>query len=176
MKKAIFMLVGPSGSGKSVLIIDAVRTLNENLAIVKSTTTREKRSVEDELFYDFVDFGDFLRKERECEFIEIIKYAGNYYGLLKKNVDEATSAKHGICAATEHGVIALMRTGYNVRAIKITPKHNPEHDNHRRVREDKARAKLHITYQKKIENSFKKGGKEKAAKELIDYIKSFVII
>src|SRR3989304_3814922 len=100
------MLVGPSGGGKSVLIIEAMRKLNENLAIVKSTTTREKRSVEDELFYDFVDFGDFLRKERE--------------------------------------------------------------------REDKARAKLHITYQKEIINSFKKGGKEKATEELINYIKSFV--
>ena len=36
------MLIGSSGSGKSVLIIDAIRKLNENLAIVKSTTTREK--------------------------------------------------------------------------------------------------------------------------------------
>jgi len=174
LKKAIFILVGPSGCGKSVLIIEAIRKLNENLAIVKSTTTREKRSVEDELFYDFVDFGDFLRKERESEFIEIIRYAGNYYGLLKKNADNVISTKHGICAATEHGVIALMRAGYNVRAVKITPRHNPEYDNHRRVREDKARAKLHITYQKEIINSFKKGGKEKAAEELINYIKSFV--
>lgn len=174
MKKAIFILVGPSGSGKSALIIDAIRKLNESLAIIKSTTTREKRSVEDELFYDFIDLDDFLRKEREGEFIEIISYAGNYYGLLKKNVDEITSVKHGICATTEHGVIALMLARYNVRAIKITPKHNPEHDNHRRVREDKTRAKLHITYQKEIINSFKKGGKEKAAKELIEYIKSFV--
>ena len=172
MKKAILMLVGQSAAGKSVLIIEVMRKLNESLAIVKSTTTREKRSVEDELFYDFVDFDDFLRKEKE--FIEIIRYAGNYYGLLKKNADEVTSAKHGICATTEHGVIALMRAGYNVRAIKITPKHNPEYDNHRRVREDKARAKLHITYQKEIINSFKKGGKEKAAEELINYIKSFV--
>ena len=161
MKKAIFILVGPSGCGKSVLIIEAIRKLNENLAIVKSTTTREKRSVEDELFYDFVDFGDFLRKERESEFIEIIRYAGNYYGLLKKNADNVISTKHGICAATEHGVIALMRAGYNARAVKTTPRHNPEYDNHQRVREDKARAKLHITYKKEIINSFKKGGKEK---------------
>ena len=174
MKKAIFMLVGPSGGGKSVLIIEAIRKLNESLAIVKSTTTREKRSVEDELFYDFVDFGDFLRKEREGEFIEIIRYAGNYYGLLKKNADEVTSAKHGICAATEHGVIALMRAGYNVRAVKIISKHHKEYNDRLRAREDKERAKLHITYQKEIINSFKKGGKEKAAKELINYIKSFV--
>ena len=89
-------------------------------------------------------------------------------------MDEVTSVKHGICATTEHGVIALMRTGYNVRAIKITPKHNQRYDDLRRSREDKERAKLHITYQKEIINSFKKGGKEKAAKELIEYIKSFV--
>jgi len=168
------MLVGPSGGGKSVLIIEAIRKLNESLAIVKSTTTREKRSVEDELFYDFVDFGDFLRKEREGEFIEIIRYAGNYYGLLKKNVDEVTSAKHGICATTEYGVIALMRAGYNVRAVKIISKHHKEYNDRLRAREDKERAKLHITYQKEIINSFKKSGKEKAAKELINYIKGFV--
>ena len=168
------MLVGPSGGGKSVLIIEAIRKLNESLAIVKSTTTREKRSVEDELFYDFVDFGDFLRKEREGEFIEIIRYAGNYYGLLKKNVDEVTSAKHGICATTEYGVIALMRAGYNVRAVKIISKHHKEYNDQLRSKEDKERAKLHITYQKEIINSFKKGGKEKAAEELISYIKSFV--
>jgi len=174
LKKAIFMLVGPSGGGKSVLIIEAIRKLNESLAIVKSTTTREKRSVEDELFYDFVDFGDFLRKERESEFIEIIRYAGNYYGLLKKNADEVTSAKHGICATTEYGVIALMRAGYNVRAVKIISKHHKEYNDRLRAREDKERAKLHITYQKEIINSFKKSGKEKAAKELINYIKGFV--
>ena len=168
------MLVGPSGGGKSVLIIEAIRKLNESLAIVKSTTNREKRSVEDELFYDFVDFGDFLRKERESEFIEIIRYAGNYYGLLKKNADEVTSAKHGICATTEYGVIALMRAGYNVRAVKIISKHHKEYNDRLRAREDKERAKLHITYQKEIINSFKKSGKEKAAKELINYIKGFV--
>ena len=166
------MLVGPSGGGKSVLIIEAIRKLNESLAIVKSTTTREKRSVEDELFYDFVDFDDFLRKEKE--FIEIIRYAGNYYGLLKKNADEVTSAKHGICATTEYGVIALMRAGYNVRAVKIISKHHKEYNDRLRAREDKERAKLHITYQKEIINSFKKGGKEKAAEELISYIKGFV--
>lgn len=174
MKNIIFALVGPSGSGKSTLINGAVRALNENLAIIKSVTTRDKKSVEDELFYDFITIDDFLREEQNDSFVELIEYAGNYYGYLRTDVDAVLSEKNGICAATEHGVIALMRSGYHVKAIKIIPKSQPETRNTKRKKADKERSKLHITCQKEIINSFAPGGKEKVAEELINYIKGFV--
>lgn len=79
--------------------------------------------------------------------------------------------KHGICAPDERGVIALMNSNYNVRAIKIIPKCQQKPISVKRKKADKERIKIHITYQKEIINSFLEGGKEKAVKELAEFIK-----
>ena len=173
MKNMIFALVGPSGSGKSTLIIEAANKLQGKLEIIKSVTTRAKREEKDNLFYFFISEERFRLKVNDDDFAEIVSYAGNLYGYDRRAVDTVLAKRHGICAATEHGVIALMRSGYHVKAIGIAPIYKKSPISDAREKADRERRKIHITFQKEIINSFLKGGKEKAIKELVDYIKIF---
>jgi len=173
LKNMIFALVGPSGSGKSTLIKEALEIIGNKIGIVRSLTTRAQKDELDALFYDFVTQQEFNKKLFADELVEWVEYAGNSYGYERTTVDAVLKEKLGICAATEHGVIALMQAGYHVKAIGITTIYQKSPINAEREKEDRERAKLHITFQKEITNSFLKGGKEKAVKELVDYIKNF---
>ena len=173
MKNMIFALVGPSGAGKSTLIKEALEIIGDKIGIVRSLTTRAQKDELDALFYDFVTQQEFNKKLFADELVEWVEYAGNFYGYEKTTVDAMTEEKLGICAATEHGVIALMRSGYPVKAIGIIPLYKKSSVSDAREKADRERRKVHITYQKEIINSFLKGGKEKAVKELVYYIKIF---
>ena len=173
MKNMIFALVGPSGAGKSTLIKEALEIISDKIGIVRSLTTRAQKDELDALFYDFVTQQEFNKKLFADELVEWVEYAGNSYGYERTTVDAVLKEKLGICAATEHGVIALMRSGYHVKAIGIAPIYKKSPISDAREKADRERRKIHITFQKEIINSFLKGGKEKAIKELVDYIKIF---
>src|SRR3989344_3444159 len=169
----IFALVGPSGSGKSTLIKEALEIIGNKIGIVRSLTTRAQKDEFDALFYDFVTQQEFNKKLFADELVEWVEYASNFYGTEKTTIDSVLKERPGIYAMDEHGVIALMQAGYHVKAIGITTIYQKSPISAEREKEDRERAKLHITFQKEITNSFLKGGKEKAVKELVDYIKNF---
>jgi len=173
LKNMIFALVGPSGSGKSTLIKEALDIIGNKIGIIRSLTTRVQKDELDALFYNFVTQQDFSKRIFATELIEWTEYAGNSYGYEKTTVDAVLKEKLGICASDEHGVIALMYAGYRVKAIRIAPIYQKSPISDEREKADRERRKVHITYQKEIINSFLKGGKEKAVKELAGYIKNF---
>lgn len=75
----IVAILGPSGVGKTT-------TANKlGLPEIKSTTTRGKRPSETGDEYHFVSKIIFER----LDLIERVKYAGNYYGLQRDDVEEA---------------------------------------------------------------------------------------
>ena len=173
MKNMIFALVGPSNAGKSTLIKEALGIIGDKIGIVRSLTTRAQKDKLDALFYDFVTQQEFNKKLFANKLVEWVEYAGNSYGYEKTTVDAVLKEKHGICAATEHGVIALMQSGYHVKAIIIASIYKKSPISGAREKADRERRKIHITFQKEIINSFLKGGKEKAERELVDYLKNF---
>ena len=173
MKNMIFVLVGPSGSGKSTLIKEALEIIGNKIGIVRSLTTRAQKDELDALFYDFVTQQEFNKKLFANELVEWVEYAGNFYGTEKTTIDSVLKEKPGIYATDEHGIIALMQTGYHVKAIGIAPIYKKSPISDAREKADRECRKIHITFQKEIINSFLKGGKEKAVKELVSYIKIF---
>lgn len=75
----LVVITGPSGSGKTTL---AENLLGEDgFKYHKSVTTREKRSEDDDIYYEFVNeqtFKNMILKNKFIEHEEV--YPGKYYG------------------------------------------------------------------------------------------------
>ena len=88
MKNGIlFVMSGPSGTGKGTICNELLRT--ENIFLSVSATTREKRVGE----VDGVTYNYMYREEFEAlidagEMLEYAQYNGNYYGTPKRNVEK----------------------------------------------------------------------------------------
>lgn len=84
----IIVISGPSGAGKTT-ITRKLREL-EDIFYSVSVTTRPKRENEVEGFdYRFVDVETFKKWVDEGRFLEYAPVYGNYYGTLKKPVEDA---------------------------------------------------------------------------------------
>ena len=82
----VFALVGPSGSGKTAIANYLVEN-SKNFATAQSTTTREKREEEADDAYHFITMEEFQKMRENGMFLETTMYAGNGYGMEKKNID-----------------------------------------------------------------------------------------
>lgn len=84
----LFILSSPSGAGKSTLSRLLLKDIKLELSV--SVTTRKKRPSEVEgLHYHFVSKKEFEYKRDADEFIEWAEVHGNYYGTLRKSVENA---------------------------------------------------------------------------------------
>jgi len=87
MKGKLIIVSGPSGSGKSTVTKIVKDRLNIPLSI--SATTRKPRAGEIEgKDYYFLSEQEFKKKIDNDEFYEYANVHGNYYGTLKKTVEE----------------------------------------------------------------------------------------
>lgn len=87
MKGKLVVVSGPSGSGKSTVTKLVKDRLNIPLSI--SATTRKPRNGEiDGKDYYFLTKEEFQKKIKNDEFYEFANVHGNYYGTLKKTVEE----------------------------------------------------------------------------------------
>ena len=87
MRGKLIIVSGPSGSGKSTVTKIVKDKLNIPLSI--SATTRNPRDGEiDGKDYFFLSKEEFKNKIVNDEFYEYAEVHGNYYGTLKKTVEE----------------------------------------------------------------------------------------
>ena len=87
MRGKLIIVSGPSGSGKSTVTKIVKDKLNIPLSI--SATTRNPREGEiDGKDYFFLSKEEFKNKIDNDEFYEYAEVHGNYYGTLKKTVEE----------------------------------------------------------------------------------------
>ena len=87
MKGKLIIVSGPSGSGKSTVTKIVKDKLNIPLSI--SATTRNPRDGEiDGKDYFFLSEKEFKNKIANDEFYEYAEVHGNYYGTLKKTVED----------------------------------------------------------------------------------------
>lgn len=86
MKKGIlFVMSGPSGTGKGTICSKLLES--ENIFLSISSTTRERRKGEvDGETYNYVTREEFIGMIENDEMLEYAEYSGNYYGTPKKTV------------------------------------------------------------------------------------------
>ena len=82
------MISSPSGAGKTT-IAKKLTYNKKNIKLSVSLTTRKPRKGEiDGVHYRFVSIEFFKKKIKQKAFLEHAKVFGNFYGTLKKNIDE----------------------------------------------------------------------------------------
>lgn len=172
--KTIFGLVGPTGAGKTTLILEIMERIPEKIAIVKSLTTRSRRNDGDLLFYDFTSVEDIMRRKTEGRLVQVSEYAGNLYANDRDDLDVTLQGKMGIAALVEEGVNNLRHAGYHVVIIKVIPFHNKPAADAIRAQADEQRALTHMPADLVLNNSFEPGGLEKAADQLAQFIRGFI--
>jgi guanylate kinase len=87
-KGCLFIVSGPSGSGKSAMVGSVLKSL-PNLKFSISYTTRAPRGNErDGVEYHFVSKEAFESLVRDNALVEWAQVYGNYYGTAKKSIDD----------------------------------------------------------------------------------------
>ena len=92
-KNIMVILSSPSGAGKTTLT-KKIQQKYPSFKISVSHTTRKPRSNEvNGVDYYFVSHKEFEELINKNKFYEYAKIFGNYYGTLKKNVDDTIKKK-----------------------------------------------------------------------------------
>ncbi len=87
----LILVIGPTGSGKSMLMKHAIATFPE-LVLPFSYTTRARRAdAIENSHYKFVDKAEFQERVEKGEFLEWAEYGGNFYGTLKAEIELAVA-------------------------------------------------------------------------------------
>ena len=95
-KGKLFILVGPSGTGKGTLRERALSDVNRLIYSI-SCTTREPRNGEREgIDYRFVTKQDFEERVTQGLFLEHAFVHGAFYGTLRKDVEREIEAGHDV--------------------------------------------------------------------------------
>ena len=82
------VLSSPSGAGKTTITKKIQQKLNSFKISVSHTTRKPRLNEIDGVDYNFIDIKTFEKKIEENFFYEYAKIFDNYYGTLKRSVDE----------------------------------------------------------------------------------------
>ena len=112
------VLSSPSGVGKTTLT-KKIQQKYQSFKISVSHTTRSPRSNEvDGVDYHFVSYKEFEKLITEKKFYEYAKIFENYYGTLKKNVDDSIKINDLLFDIDWQGTKQLSKFN-NLKIIKI---------------------------------------------------------
>ena len=112
------ILSSPSGVGKTT-ITKKIQQKYQSFKISVSHTTRSPRSNEvDGIDYHFVSYKEFEKLITEKKFYEYAKIFENYYGTLKKNVDDSIKTNDLLFDIDWQGTKQLSKFN-NLKIIKI---------------------------------------------------------
>lgn len=104
-KGNIFAVVGPSGCGKTALIEEMIKRFPDDLVIMRSLTTRQRRATDDDRSTRFVDRTEFTELRDTGRLIQWVEYDGNLYGDAVEDVEDIVAlGRHGIRPLVEESI------------------------------------------------------------------------
>lgn len=120
-KGLLIVVSGPSGAGKGTVCRELINRYNYNVSV--SATTRNSRDGEiDGVNYHFLDKETFQKKISNDEFLEYAEVYGNYYGTLKKGVeDELNKGNNIILEIDMQGTLKIQKVYRNAIYIFLLP-------------------------------------------------------
>lgn len=102
MRGILFVMSGPSGTGKGTICDKLISNKENDVFLSISSTTREKRKGEvDGVTYNYTTVEGFEKMIADGEMLEYAKYNGNYYGTPKKAVAQMLSAGKNVLLEIE---------------------------------------------------------------------------
>ncbi|MEC8277624.1 MAG: guanylate kinase [Myxococcota bacterium] len=88
---ALFVVTGPSGTGKTTLIRETMQKIPELQFSVSATTRAARPKETDGVDYHFLSIKAFNDGIQNGDFLEWAEVYGNRYGTLRKPIEEALS-------------------------------------------------------------------------------------
>lgn len=122
-KGTLFVISGPSGTGKGTVIKSLIQNQKEDVFLSISATTRLPREGEiDGVHYYFKTHNEFKTLIENNGLLEWANFCGNYYGTPKKTVDDTLEQGTDVILEIEiQGAMKLKETGIDARYIFILP-------------------------------------------------------
>ncbi len=88
MKGSLFVVSAPAGCGKDTILNELFRRTDTAGYAVSATTRAPREGEVNGVHYHFLTRAEFERRIAENEVLEYTEYCGNYYGTLKKSVND----------------------------------------------------------------------------------------
>ncbi len=173
----LICVIGDSQAGKSALITWAARQYFPELRIIRSVTTRSRKSGESreefKLFYRRIAVSTFLERTKVDYFVEYDEYAGNWYGTAYQ---ELKTLQHscGIQAVTEPAIPRLREMGIPVYVIRVERlAHSRQEISRERCQADQLRRGT-VTPDKVVPNDFSAGGFKRSCQRFGEIIEPLI--
>ncbi len=93
LKSTLIIISAPSGAGKSTLCAKLVQEYPEIVENISFTTRPPRNQEVNGTDYHFISTGEFEQKREEGFFIESAFVHGNYYGISKKQIQDALESR-----------------------------------------------------------------------------------
>jgi guanylate kinase len=118
----LFVVVAPSGAGKTTLV-NALLEKEPNISLSISYTTREPRAGEvDGRDYHFVSRATFEKMIESSDFLEYAVVYGNYYGTSRRWIEKELAGDHDVLLEIDWQGAAQLRALFaNMVGIFIFP-------------------------------------------------------
>lgn len=117
-KELIFVFTGPNGAGRKTVADMAGLTLNIKQVLSYTTRARRVNEVEGE-DYHFISKEAFDQAHEEEQFIEIIEFAGNSYGIKSSDVESQLKASGCIYLVLNSEGANILKKLYGDKVVRI---------------------------------------------------------
>lgn len=86
-EKYLFVVSGPSGTGKDTVVAQLLKTHPEIQHTVSATTRAPREGEKNGINYHFMSVSDFEDHLAHDQIVEHTQYCGNYYGTLRSEIE-----------------------------------------------------------------------------------------
>lgn len=87
-KGSLFVVSAPAGCGKDTILNELFKKTDKAGYAVSATTRVPREGEVNGVHYHFLTRGEFEHRIAEKEVLEYTEYCGNYYGTLRKSVND----------------------------------------------------------------------------------------